>query len=162
MLEQPQVDDEVESSDDDALKGDGARQASGPSRRRRLDERRQDHEHRDADHRLGEQELHRFLVVDGSGQVHRPLGQDQRAPEHDGVAHHRGPAEGEAATEEDDDTGVGDDDAGEPSEREPVAGNQEVGEDDRVDRVEIQDDGGVGGGRHCRGEVHAAHLHRQE
>src|SRR5262249_48361213 len=162
VLQQPEVDDEVEAGDDEALEGDGAGQSTSPSRGGRLEDRRQHEEDGDTDDGLSQQELHRILALHGPGQIHGPLGQDQRAEEHDGVPDDRWTAERETAAEEDHDTAEGHQDSEQAAEAEAVAGNHEVGEHDGLHRIEIQDDGDVGGGRHRRGDVHRSHLHGEE
>src|SRR3989442_8310786 len=57
---------------------------------------------------------------------------------------------------------VGDEHAGELPECEPVARDQEVGEDHRVDGVKVQEDRGVRRARERGADVHGADLESEE
>src|SRR5206468_2846907 len=78
------------------------------------------------------------------------------------VAEERRRAAANLVDEEQDDARVGDEHAGELPKRQPVARDQEVGEDDRVDGVEVQEDRGVRRARERGADVHGADLEGEE
>jgi hypothetical protein len=64
--------------------------------------------------------------------------------------------------EQQDDAAVGDEDAGQAPDGEPVTGNEEMREHDGVDRVEVEHHGAVRRAGQRRADVHQADLRRED
>ena len=72
------------------------------------------------------------------------------------------PARQELVGEEHEDPAEAEEDAAERGGRQPVAGHEEVGEEDDVDRVGVQEHRGVAGGREPDADVEETELGREE
>src|SRR2546426_4522460 len=110
LAQECEVYHEVEPGDQHALVGDRDAEPRGPAGRRRLDDEGDDDEERRPHHRLREEQLYGIQALNRPRQVHGALGQEKAGPRHDHVTEERRRAVRHLAGEEQDDSGIGDED----------------------------------------------------
>src|SRR2546425_13328963 len=103
-----------------------------------------------------------FQALDRARQVDGALGEKDPGHRHDHVAQQGGRAVSDLARAEQHDARVGDEDPRELPNREPIAGDQEMGQHDGVDGVKVEEDRRVRRAGEPGPDVRRRHLYAEQ